>query len=335
MKESDKVIELADLEVGYLEKASNSQLDDKTANAGSANYTKYARDMDILGVYNGPKQGYAWCNVFIDWLFYKALGIDRATELLIGWNAGCTQDWRWFVSAKRIVSDPQRGDLVFFGNCDHIGIIENVDNNYIYTIEGNTSNKAELIVNGGTVARKVYSKSSKYIKGYARPNYNEYNGQNGGNEQPVNYPVLRKGSSGQYVRILQNALLAKGYKLPKYGADGSFGKETEEAVRQLQKDAGAVVDGVVGKETWGIINSIFTRPERSAIYPGYLIKKGQQSEDVRKVQNRLIELGYSCGHCGADSMFGRDTYNAVIAFQRDNGLSKDGIVGPATWNKLF
>lgn len=55
------LVALAESEVGYLEKASNAQLDDKTANAGGANYTKYARDLDAIGFYNGKKQGYAWC----------------------------------------------------------------------------------------------------------------------------------------------------------------------------------------------------------------------------------------------------------------------------------
>ena len=54
------VIDLAEQEVGYLEKASNANLDDKTANAGSGNYTKYARDLYNAGYYNGNKNGYAW-----------------------------------------------------------------------------------------------------------------------------------------------------------------------------------------------------------------------------------------------------------------------------------
>lgn len=62
MSEIKKILDIANAEVGYLEKANNSQLDDKTANAGNKNYTKYARDMDALNVYNGKKQGYAWCN---------------------------------------------------------------------------------------------------------------------------------------------------------------------------------------------------------------------------------------------------------------------------------
>lgn len=57
-----ELVALAEKEVGYLEKRSNSQLDDKTANAGDKNFTKYQRDMDaITGFYNGKKQGYSWC----------------------------------------------------------------------------------------------------------------------------------------------------------------------------------------------------------------------------------------------------------------------------------
>lgn len=228
---------------------------------------------------------------------------------------------------------------MFFGNTSHIGIIENVDNDRIYTIEGNTSNAAELIVNGGQVAKKTYLKTSTYIYGYARPKYDEEVKENSKNEienstrNEITYSLIQKGSKGNLVRIAQEKLLVKGYKLPKYGADGDFGTETETAVKELQADAKIAVDGIIGNDTWSVLNSDFVKPVVS--YPGYLIKKGQISEDVRKVQAKLIELGYSCGSCGADSIFGTNTYNAVIAFQKANGLSADGIVGRKTWEKLF
>ena len=69
----ENLIKIAKDEVGYLEKASNNNLDSKTANVGSNNYTKYARDLDaISGFYNGKKQGYAWCAVWVSWCFVKA-----------------------------------------------------------------------------------------------------------------------------------------------------------------------------------------------------------------------------------------------------------------------
>lgn len=344
MSEKDQVLDIANAEVGYLEKSKAAYrqdptvLYDKTRGAGSDNYTKYAKEMDELKVYNGIKQGYAWCNVFIDWIFVQSVGLDRARELLIGFNAGCTQDWNWFKSHGQIVSSPQRGDLIFFRNLCHIGIVEKVENGKVYTIEGNTSDRAELITNGGAVAKKVYNIGSTYIYGYARPKYDNSNStpsQDNNSSNEIIYSTIKRGSKGNLVRIAQQKLIAKGYKLPKYGVDGSFGGETEQAVRQLQKDAGLTADGIIGKYTWGVLNSDFSRPERSAIYPGYLIRKGQQGEDVRKVQQRLIDLGYSCGRYGADSIFGRSTEQAVRNFQANNGLAADGIVGPLTWEKLF
>lgn len=177
MNEIDKVIKTCSQEVGYLEKSKEAYHKDKnviykkTEGAGNDNCTKYAVEMDNLNLYNGKKNFYSWCNVFIDWCFVQALGLDRAKELLLGWSAGCTQDYNWFKERGQIVKNPQRGDLVFFGKTTHIGIIEDVKDGRIYTIEGNTSNKAELVTNGGCVARKSYSINSKYIHSFARPNY--------------------------------------------------------------------------------------------------------------------------------------------------------------------
>lgn len=150
----------------------------------------------------------------------------------------------------------------------------------------------------------------------------------------ITYSTIQKGSKSNLVKIMQEKLIAKGYSCGRCGADGDFGKDTEAAVKQLQKDARIAVDGVVGKDTWAVLNSDFVRPNKPA-YPGYLIKRGQTSNDVYKVQERLIELGYSCGPMGADRDFGINTAKAVEKFQKDNGLVADKIVGPKTWNKLF
>lgn len=69
----------------------------------------------------------------------------------------------------------------------------------------------------------------------------------------VNYPTLRKGSSGEYVTLLQTKLVQRGYDLSPYGADGKFGNKTLEAVRAFQQKNGLDVDGVVGKATWGAL----------------------------------------------------------------------------------
>lgn len=65
-----------------------------------------------------------------------------------------------------------------------------------------------------------------------------------------------------------------------------------------------------------------------------MLRLGSKGEAVRNLQNLLISKGYSCGASGADGDFGQGTYNAVVAFQKANGLDADGIVGPATWAAL-
>lgn len=64
-------------------------------------------------------------------------------------------------------------------------------------------------------------------------------------------PTIRKGSCGDFVKLAQVLLTGQGFKLPRYGADGDFGAETDKAVRAYQSARGLEVDGIVGKITWG------------------------------------------------------------------------------------
>lgn len=72
---------------------------------------------------------------------------------------------------------------------------------------------------------------------------------------PHNRPTLRKGSVGQAVKELQQMLLERGYDLGICGADGDFGKATENAVKKFQRDHGLTADGVVGKKTWAALDA--------------------------------------------------------------------------------
>lgn len=77
-----KLLAIAIAELGYMEKETNSMLDHKTANAGDGNWTRYARDLHAAGYYQAPKNGYAWCDMFVDWLFYKLTGSKEKGEYL-------------------------------------------------------------------------------------------------------------------------------------------------------------------------------------------------------------------------------------------------------------
>jgi hypothetical protein len=74
-----------------------------------------------------------------------------------------------------------------------------------------------------------------------------------GGEADMSDMILKRGDKGVLVRNLQEALLAKGYFLPKYGADGAFGNETDSAVREFQTISGLTVDGIVGPKTWAAL----------------------------------------------------------------------------------
>ena len=176
-----ELIKLAKSEVGYIEKKSNSNLDNKTANKGSNNYTKYARDLDELkDFYNGKKNGFAWCDVFVDWCFVKTFGRKRAEELLgqpdKSLGAGTGYSKKYFVAKNQYYkSNPKVGDQIFFknskGGIQHTGLVYNADSTYVYTVEGNTSNAKKVVANGGMVCMKKYKLNYKYIDGYGRPAY--------------------------------------------------------------------------------------------------------------------------------------------------------------------
>lgn len=174
-----ELIKIAEAEVGYLEKKSNSSLDTKTANAGYNNYTKYARDLNKAGYYNGNKNGYAWCDVFVDWCFYQLCGKDaKKAEAIIcqtgDYGAGCIFSARYYRNAGRFYTSPKPGDQIFFGkkgNESHTGIVYKVDATKVYTIEGNTSSASGVVANGGAVRKKSYSLSYSKIVGYGRPKY--------------------------------------------------------------------------------------------------------------------------------------------------------------------
>ena len=167
MSAIDKLIHIAENEVGYLEKKSNYRLDDKTENAGSANYTKYWRD--IMPSY----QGEPWCACFVTWCFEQAFGQDMAKKLLKHYPyVYCPT----MASLFMLHANPKRGDIVIFyrgGTFTHTGIVASVNGDYFTTIEGNTSGGSEIVANGGAVCRKGYYNSNLPGTKFCRPAYDE------------------------------------------------------------------------------------------------------------------------------------------------------------------
>ena len=171
MSAIDQIINVAMNEKGYLEKRSNSQLDSKTSNAGSGNYTKYWRDL-APGM-----NGQSWCQCFVNWVFQTAFGADKAKQLLCstsGWSYYTPTAAGYFKTKGQWHSSPQKGDIIYFRNSQricHVGIVYAVDGSHVYTIEGNTSGASGVVANGGGVMTKSYALGYSRIAGYGRPNY--------------------------------------------------------------------------------------------------------------------------------------------------------------------
>lgn len=162
-----KLLEIARSQIGYKEKESNSQLDSATGNAGDDNYTKYARDLHAAGYYQASKQGFAWCDMFVDWCFLQLCGgnADAAQKMIFQsgpYGAGCKFSAQYYQGAGRYFEEGEPGDQIFFNNYAHTGIVESVAGGIVTTIEGNTSNM---------VARRTYAVDAKCIDGYGRPRY--------------------------------------------------------------------------------------------------------------------------------------------------------------------
>ena len=183
----DRVIKIAINEVGYLEKSklayqkNKDIIYEKTAGAGRDNYTKYGKEMhDILpSIMDFPA---SWCDAFVDWCFYKAYGEKKAKEMLCGnFDDYTVNSCKYYEKANRLDVVPTVGAQVFFtkngkpSGCYHTGIVYNVDNNYFYTVEGNTSNANIVEANGGCVAKKKYL-ISKY-RGKVLFGYPKYDNQ--------------------------------------------------------------------------------------------------------------------------------------------------------------
>ena len=267
MNELDKVISIAKAEEGYLEKASNKDLEDKIANAGNKNYTKYARDLDnISGFYNGKKQHYAWCDVFVDWCFVKAFGVDRAKELLCqpskSLGAGVYYSANYYKQKKQYyTSNPKAGDQIFFknssGNAQHTGLVYDVDKNYVYTVEGNTSSASGVIANGGCVRLKKYALNYKYIMGYGRPNYKVEEKPKTTSTYKGIFPKLRLGIYGWrygnkgnknmgYMQAFLNWDLDLTGTKDELKIDNSFGPLTKKQVLAYERKHGLKEDGIFG-----------------------------------------------------------------------------------------
>ena len=157
--------------------------------------------------------------------------------------------------------------------------------------------------------------------------------------------VLQSGNRGSAVEQVQFWLkeLSLYDSSLSVNVDGIYGPSTERAVRAYQQLRGLAVDGKVGRLTWEALYADYLSAQSDTTgrlptqYPGSPIQEGDRGANVQLVQFylRMAATMYtSLPTPSVDGIFGPSTRSAVIAFQKYFGLSADGVVGRATWNKL-
>lgn len=137
-----------------------------------------------------------------------------------------------------------------------------------------------------------------------------------------NYQTVRIGSRGNFVKILQYLLNWYGENL---SVDGVFGVGTQRAVQNFQRVNNLSPDGIVGRNTWGKLLNLNPSSE--------VLRRGNENSAVMFLQRLLLSYLYPITTLDGD--FGPETERAVRAFQSENGLLVDGIVGRNTWQALF
>lgn len=155
-----RLIEYAEAQLGY------------RADANQRN--KYAEMLDaVQGFYNGRKNGYDWCDVFVDSCFVACFGASRGRLMVRQpeWSlgAGCKYSARYYKQANALYNSPERGDQIFFGpeGDDHTGIVYEVKQGKVTTIEGNAG------AYPGEVKKNTYNLNDSWIYAYGRPKWDE------------------------------------------------------------------------------------------------------------------------------------------------------------------
>ena len=165
---------------------------------------------------------------------------------------------------------------------------------------------------------------------------------------PTAEPTLKRGSSGERVTALQQKLKNLGYYTGT--VDGDYGDGTVKAVKAFQSRNGLTADGVAGTATLNKLHSssaksavsvssnATSRPAMRTYVASTLssyryLQQGSRGSDVKKLQQRLKDLGYFSGSVSGD--FGADTEVALRAFQERNGLWVDGVAGEDTQRMLY
>ena len=144
-------------------------------------------------------------------------------------------------------------------------------------------------------------------------------------EPETKYATLKKHDKSEAVTTLQYRLMELGY-LDIDEPTNYFGSSTESALILFQRQHDLKQDGIAGNETQTILFGDSAEK--------YCLKEGAEGQDVKALQEQLVELGY-LAETEVDRVYGPVTIAAVEAFQKRNNLHVDGLAGAKTLELLY
>ena len=142
--------------------------------------------------------------------------------------------------------------------------------------------------------------------------------------------VYRRGDTGPVVAEICSRLVTLGMLDPGDATREVFDDRVDRAVRYFQQARSANVDGMVGPQTWRLLDEARWSLGDRVLYHavGHLLI----GDDIAALQQRLLDMGFDSGR--ADGIFGAQTDRALRDFQRNVGLADDGVCGPTTFKAL-
>ena len=333
------VLDLALAQVGYLEKASPKDEDSMLENAGSNNYTKFGRDL-AQNVGSPYADGVAWCDMTVDWLFWKLGGKQAIIDQLYGLSAYTPTSAQYFKNnnAWYTGKSPKPGYQIFFKNSKricHTGIVLKCENGTVYTIEGNTSSAKGVVANGGCVRQKSYPVTYAGIAGYGIPKC-------AANPSEINVPTASavKKLQAKDIKEVQKFLnknvmlgfIKAGIFTDKLDVDGIYGKMTRHAILAAWKQNMNAKHGT----TLDTSNTLYG-PACNAAANNCALVNGSEGEFVIVLQLLLKAFGFYA--FDINGKLDDNTAKAVVEYQKYKGLIINPVssvkAGQQVWYSLF
>lgn len=172
--------------------------------------------------------------------------------------------------------------------------------------------------------------------------------------EEVGFPygdTLALGESGPYIRILNYLLNFLSYfntNIPKLNLSGEdFTENTQEMLMSFQTAYGKDATGIVDRETWNDLVTAYNQTKteipseylyyEDKIYPGIFLSKGMTGDDIENLQKFLYTIcdkTHQIPGVRINGTFDDLTEESIKAIQKKYGLPENGVVGPATWDKI-